>query len=72
MVQLIELEIYQGVGDTALHKKVSINPEYIVFIEDDGDHAFVHMANKSILHTVESREQILQHSAFSTVKEYIK
>ena len=71
-MNLIELEIYQGNGDNALRRKVSINPEYIVFIDDDGDHAFVHMANKSILHTVESREQILQHSAFSAAKEYIK
>ena len=58
-MKLIEVEIYQGNGAMALKKKVSINPEYIVFIESDEDHAFVHMSNKSILHTVESKDDIL-------------
>ena len=61
MPNLIELEIYQGYGDMSPHKKVSVNAEFIAFIEDDGNHAFVHMSNKSVLHTVESREYILKH-----------
>lgn len=60
MTELIELEIYQGVGSTSLKKTVSINPEYIAYIEEDGDHALVHMSTKSILHTVATRDSILR------------
>ena len=60
MTELVELEIYQGLGSATLKKKVSINPEYIAYIEEDGDHALVHMSTKSVLHTVESRDTVLR------------
>lgn len=61
MEKLIELEIFRGdIDDSLSHKKVSVNPKYIVFIEENDSHAFVHMSNDSILHTVESRNEILK------------
>lgn len=59
-VKLIELQIYQEVGSSDIIRKISINPNCIAFIREDGDHAFISMTNEVLLHTVESREDILK------------
>ncbi len=59
MPKFIELEMFQECGSNRLVKKVSINPEYIVFIKEDGEHSFVYMSNESVLHVISSRDEIL-------------
>jgi len=71
MGKLIELEIFQDVGSNRLVKKVSINPEYIVYIREDDTHAYVYMTNDSVLHTVSDRETILKLIEDNSNKSYI-
>ena len=71
MEKLIELSLLQNTGDDLAQKKVSINPKYIAYVEEDDGHAFVHMSNESVLHTVESRNAILQLIEGSTNQTYI-
>ena len=59
MPKFIELEMFQECGSNRMVKKVSINPEYIVFIKEDGEHSFVYMSNESVLHVISSRDEIL-------------
>ena len=71
MEKLIELGLLQSNGDDLTQKKVSINPKYIAYVEEDDSHAFVHMSNESILHTVESRSEILKLIEGSSSQTYI-
>ena len=71
MEKLVELGLLQGDGNDLAQKKVSINPKYIVFVEEDNSHAYVHMSNESILHTVESRSEILKLIEGSSSPTYI-
>lgn len=57
--RFIDLEIFQDIGSTRVAKRVSINPECIVFIKDDGSHAYVGLSHDTAFHTIESREEIL-------------
>lgn len=72
MPKLIELEIFQTVGGTTLTKKVSINPEYIIFIEEKNDNAIIHMSNDATLHSVESRDEILKLMGSAKTSAYVK
>lgn len=71
MEKLIELGLLQNNGDDLAQKKVSINPKYIAYVEEDEGHAFVHMSNESVLHTVESRNEILKLIEGSANQTYI-
>lgn len=59
MIALIEVTAFEGMGDTTFIKKVSINPEYIVSIEEDNGHGMIHLSNKSVLRVVETRAEIV-------------
>lgn len=59
MIKMIEVTEYTNFDDTTHLKKVSVNPEYIAAIEEDGSRAVLYMSNNSVLHTVESRAEIL-------------
>jgi hypothetical protein len=71
MEKLIELGLLQNSEEDLAQKKVSINPKYIAYVEEDEGHAFVHMSNESVLHTVESRNEILKLIEGSTNQTYI-
>ena len=71
MEKLIELSLLQNDENDFSHKKVSINPKYIAYVEEDDAHAFVHMSNESVLHTVESRSEILKLIEGSPNQTYI-
>lgn len=71
MEKLIELSLLQNDDNDFSHKKVSINPKYIAYVEEDDAHAFVHMSNESVLHTVESRNEILKLIEGSANQTYI-
>ena len=72
-MKFFEVEMFQGDGNMAMKKKISVNPEYIAYIEDDDTaHAFIHMSTKSILHTVESRDAILQLIKATNAATYVK
>lgn len=60
MTGLMEVTAYEGMGDTTFIKKVTINPEYIVSIEEDSGHGIIHLSNKSILRVVETREEVVE------------
>jgi len=47
-------------GDMDESDKISINPEYIQYIKEDGDHAYVRLSDGTSFHTVESRDVILK------------
>lgn len=53
----IELNI---LGGTDASRKLSINPDYIQYIQDDGDHSYVQLSDGTSLHTIESRDAILK------------
>ena len=59
MIKMIEVTEYTNFDDTTHIKKVSVNPEYIAAIEEDGNRAVLYMSNNSVLRTTESREEIL-------------
>lgn len=72
MPKLIELEIFQTIGGNTSTKKVSINPEYIIFIEEKNDNAIIHMSNDATLHSVESRDDILKLVGSAKSSAYVK
>ena len=59
MVKLIEIEIFQMAGSVRNITKASINPEQIVAIKEDGDHANIYMVNDYILQTTLTREEVV-------------
>ena len=59
MDKFIEITVLTNALGTSTNK-VSINPKYIAYIEEDDSHAFVHMSTGSILHTAESRAEIFK------------
>ena len=71
MTKFIEVTDYANLGDTTCLKKVSVNPEYIVAIEEDEGHAIIYLNNKSILHTIESRAEIMTLIKGVNVSTYI-
>lgn len=77
MIKMIEVTEYTNFDDTTHIKKVSVNPEYIVAIEEDGSRAVLHMSNNSIIRTVEPHAEILAlvrsaTTATATNNTYIK
>ena len=58
-MKLIELEIFQMAGSVRNVTKASINPEQIVAIKEDGDHANIYMVNDYILQTTLTREEVV-------------
>lgn len=66
-MKFIEVTAYEGMGDTTFIKKVTVNPEYIVSIEEDGKHAILRLSNKAVLRTVETREELV-----NSIKSQIK
>ena len=53
----IELNILEG---TEASHKISINPDYIQCIQEDGEHASVQLSDGTSFHVIESREVILK------------
>ena len=59
MMKLIDLEIFQDIGGSRIVRKVSVNPEYIVFVKEDKSHSFISLSNGTVLHAIESRSSVL-------------
>ena len=58
-MKFIEFDIFYEVGSNRLVKKVSVNPAYISYIREDGEHSYVYMSNEAILHALPTRDAIL-------------
>ena len=72
-MKLVEIEVFQrhATGGSEIHT-VSISPEYIVFIEDSGEHSYIHMSDGTTLHAIASQQKLLSLFRGDTDKSYIK
>jgi hypothetical protein len=59
-MKLIELEIFQMAGSVRHVTKATINPDQIVAIKEDGDHADIYMTNDCIIQTILTREEVVK------------
>jgi hypothetical protein len=69
--KLIELEMYQQ-DKSAVKKNLSVNPRYIVFVEDSDAGTIIHMSNGALLKVVESCDRVMALIDGDKSKSYIK
>lgn len=68
--KLIELEMYQQ-DKNSIKKNISVNPRYIVFVEDSDSCTVIHMSNGALLKVVEPCDRVMSLIEADRGKKYI-
>jgi hypothetical protein len=72
-MKLIELEVTRECGPYNIKKTISLNPACITFIEgEDDNHCYIHTNDKTVLHVLKSRDEVLKLFNEESGQSYIK
>lgn len=72
-MKLVELEVTRECGPYNIKKTISLNPACITFIEgEDDNHCYIHTNDKTVLHVLRSRDEVLKLFSGETGQTYVK